>query len=91
MIVYKDNKGFESREDKPSENWTDADVFVVEDGSELAQKIMANYPYYNFVTDQDGELIDITPTERPPEPQEPPSTEERLQAVEETLTALLGL
>lgn len=70
MIVFKDTKGFQTRNDKPNENWTILDVYIVEDGSELANKIMENYPHYDFVL-SDGALVDITPTERPePEPEE---------------------
>lgn len=83
MIIYE-NKGYETRSDKPNENWM-ADypelpqpLFVVPDGSELAQKVEEYYPYYDFVV-QDGRLTDITPTERPePEP-EPPSELEQLK------------
>lgn len=41
-------------------------------GMLLAQKIRENYPYFDFVFDDEGNLIDIIPTERPePEPPEP--------------------
>ena len=91
MIIYE-NKGYETRSDKPNENWL-ADypdlpqpLFVVPDGSELAQKIIENCPYYDFVV-QDGRLTDITPTERPePEP-EPPSELEQLKQQNKQLTA----
>jgi hypothetical protein len=65
MIIYKDNKGFEQRSDKPNENWTDEDCFVVEDGTNLANKIVQAYPFYNFVTNEHGELIDIEVLENP--------------------------
>lgn len=65
MIIYKDNKGFEQRSDKPNENWTEENVFVVEDGTELANKIMQAYPYYNFITDTSGDLIDVEVLENP--------------------------
>lgn len=82
MIIFKQTRGFQSRSDKPNENWTDEDVFVVEDGTDLAKKIIANYPYYDFVLDKEGNLIDITPTERPPE--------ERLEALEFAMLDLLA-
>lgn len=65
MIVYKINKGFEQQSDKPNENWTDEDCFVVEDGTELANKIIKAYPFYNFITDNKGNLIDIELFEDP--------------------------
>lgn len=64
MIVYK-NKGFEQRTDKPNENWTNEDCYVVEDGTELANKIIQSYPYYNFIEDENGNLIDIEALENP--------------------------
>ena len=92
MIVFKDNKLFQPRSDKPNENWLEeTEIFVVEDGSELAKKIEEYAPYYNFVVDETGELVDITPTERPPEPPKPPTDSERIAALEETLNAMLGL
>ena len=79
-MIVRENKGFETRTDKPNENWTDdVDVFVVEDGAELAQKIIANSPYFDFVLDGEGNLIDITPTERPPEPTPEPTPIETLR------------
>lgn len=37
---------------------------------DLATKIKANYPYFDFIKDADGKLTDVTPTARPtPEPQ----------------------
>lgn len=35
---------------------------------DLATKIKANYPYFDFVKDADGKLTDITPTAKPLEP-----------------------
>ena len=75
MIIDKITKGYQTLTIHPSDNWTDDDVYVVPDGSELAGKIALNFPYYDFVV-VDGELIDITPTERPPLPPPPPTQEE---------------
>lgn len=92
MIIFKDTKGFQSRTDKPNENWTDnINVFVVEDGSELASKILQDYPYFDFVLNENGELVDAISTEKPPEPPEPPTIEDRIRALEETTNFLLGL
>jgi hypothetical protein len=74
MIVFKDTKGFQTRSDVPNENWTENEkVFVIHDQSELAQKIKQSYPYFEFVLDEEGNLIDVTPTEPPPQPPSEPS------------------
>ena len=45
-----------------------------EEGKLLAEKIWQNYPYFNLVLDNEGNIIDIEPTERleseEPEPSE---------------------
>lgn len=76
MIIDKANKGFQTRSDIQNENWTNDDVFIVDDSSELALKVTQYYPYYDFILGVDGDLIDITPTERPIEqPKQPTETE----------------
>lgn len=65
MIVFKDNKGFEQRDDVPFGNWTDEDCYVIEDNTILANKIVQAYPFYNFITNEHGELIDIEVLENP--------------------------
>jgi hypothetical protein len=67
VIVDKDTKGFKSRSDSPDKNFTDNEnVFILEDGSDLANKIMHNYPYFEFVLDLEGNLVNIIPTQKPP-------------------------
>ena len=58
LIINKTTKRFQTRSDKPNENWTNEDVYVVDDNSELAQKIQSNYPFFELVV-ENGELIDI--------------------------------
>lgn len=92
MIIYE-NKGYETRLDLPDSDWTGEAKFVVPDGSELANKIIANYPYYEFVTNENGELIDIEPTERPePVIVEPEPTEiEKLRADVDYISIMTGI
>lgn len=72
MIVYE-NKGFMTNSLYPDTDWTGNAKYVVPDDSELAEKIKAAYPYYDFVEDVEGNLVDIVETERPePEPEPEP-------------------
>lgn len=77
MIIYE-NKGFMTNSLFPDTDWTGEAKYVVPDGSELAEKIKAAYPYYDFVLDDGGNLVDIVETERPepePEPEPEPTPE----------------
>lgn len=83
MIIFK-NKGFQTNSLYPNSDWAGIADFVVPDDSEIAQKIQALYPYYDFALDGDGNLIDVVETERPPEPQPIPS--EQRESAYSTLT-----
>lgn len=70
MILNPQNKTYQTRSDKPNENWTGGDSYIaIPDGSELARKIIANYPWFDIVYDDEGNVADVTPTE--PEEQDP--------------------
>ena len=74
MIIFED-KGFQTRSDMPDTDWTGKSKYIVPDGSELSNKIISLYPYYEFVIDENGSLIDVVETERPeqmtlPEPED---------------------
>ena len=64
------NNGWQTQSDKPNENWLadypdlEQPLYVVDDNSELAQKIMVT-PQFNVITDDDGQIIDIEPVEQP--------------------------
>jgi hypothetical protein len=91
LIVYKDNKGFEQRSDKPNENWTDNEnVYIVPDDSELAEKIKKAYPYYNFITDESGDLIDIEVLEKPIAELKP-TLEEEVEELKQLVADLASL
>lgn len=94
MIVYE-NGAYETRSDKPNENWSSKFAYVVDEtkaeNQELIAKITEHSPYIELVV-EDGELVGIIPTEKPPEPEpqpQPPTQEERIAAVEEALLLLL--
>lgn len=60
MIINKETHGFITRSDKPNENWlNDSNYYVVNDYTPLYEKILnANYDY-EFVIDENNNLIDI--------------------------------
>lgn len=60
MIINKLNKAFQTRSDASDFNWLKSnDWYVVADNSELAQKIQKLFPRFDFVLDDNGELIDV--------------------------------
>ncbi|WP_324824978.1 hypothetical protein [Sinanaerobacter sp. ZZT-01] len=64
MIVLS-NKGFETHSMHPNEDWTGKALYVVEDESDLANKIQRLYPHYDFVV-ENGQLVDVIEIEKPP-------------------------
>ena len=88
MIIYKD-KRFISNSEYPDTDWVGDADFVIPDGSELAEKIKAAYPYFELVFDGE-ELVGIEETERPPVP--PAITQEqRLTAAENAIEEIINL
>lgn len=63
MILYK-NKKFISNSEYPDTDWVGDADFVIPDESELAEKIKAAYPYFEFVFDGE-ELVDIEEVNEP--------------------------
>lgn len=68
MIIYtvNDLRIYETRSDKPNEDWTGKAEFIVDEANpgkkELISKIKKYAPYFDFVTDTEGNLIDVTKT-----------------------------
>ena len=88
MIVYKDKK-FITNSEYPDTDWVGDADYVIPDGSELAEKIKAAYPYFELVLDGE-ELVDVEETERPPVP--PAITQEqRLTAAENAIEEIINL
>ena len=69
MLISKKSKQVIEIVGKPADNWIGDTHYLVDSRNELAKKIRENAPYFDFELDENGELIDITPTERPPEPE----------------------
>ena len=74
MILYTRNdlKCFETRSDMPVGDWTGTADFVVdetdEQNAELIAKIKEYAPYFDYVTDDEGNLVDVVKTGEKPEP-----------------------
>lgn len=65
MIIFS-NHAWQTRTDKPNENWLaefsdlEQPKYVVDDNSELADKIMST-PQFAVVEDDNGNIVDIEP------------------------------
>ena len=64
MIVYRDKK-FMQRDNFPDTDWVGDADYVVPDDSELAEKIKALYPNFEFVIGDDGNIADVVETSEP--------------------------
>lgn len=80
MIIFE-NKSYQTRSDKPDSDWTGNARYIIPDGSELALKVQELYPYYDFVQDNDGSLIDVEAIEKPPEPEQDPTSDELVNLI----------
>lgn len=80
MIINKTNYSYQTRSDKPNENWLDDDNYLVlDDNTELAQKVIDNYPYINLQI-ENGVITDILIDETRKKLDE--NKEEKLQEIE---------
>ena len=88
MILYKD-KNFITNSEHPNDDWVGNADYVIPDGSELAEKIIRAYPYFDFVFDGEN-LVDVVKTECPPAPPEPPTNAELAAAIAELAEVICG-
>ena len=88
MVIFKD-KRFITNSEHPDDDFVGNADFVIPDGSELAEKIKAAYPYFELVFDGEN-LVDIEETERPPAPPEPPTNAELAAAIAELAEVVCG-
>ena len=88
MILYKDKK-FISNTEYPDTDWVGDADFVIPDGSDLAEKIIRAYPYFEFVFDGEN-IVDIEATEPQPAPPEPPTNAELAAAIAELAEVICG-
>lgn len=64
MVLYSD-KRFITNSEHPNDDWMGNADWVIPDNSELAQKIKRLYPNFEIVTDDDGNISDVTETSEP--------------------------
>ncbi len=88
MLINKKTKQVIEISSKPNENWIGDGYYLVDSRTELAEKIRLNAPYFEPITDGTGQLVDITPTERPEEPEPEPSVAEQLAEAQEQIAML---
>ena len=93
MVIFKD-KRFITNSEHPDDDFVGNADFVIPDGSELAEKIIRAYPYFEFVFDGE-ELVDVAPWPalrclRPPVPPAPPTNAELAAAIAELAEVICG-
>lgn len=78
MVIFK-NKTFTRCADYPDTDFVGNADWVLDDNdpgdANLEKKIISNYPNFEFVLDDEGKLVDITPTEPIPKPYIPTQDE----------------
>ena len=79
MIIYKtrDLVIFETRSGNSSTDWTGKAEYIIDEmnheNAALIAKIKRFAPYCELVLDKSGNIIDVTPTETPDEPEPTPA------------------
>ena len=79
MIIYTENnvKQIAMRSDHPNDDWFGCAEYIIDDNNpdnkELISKIFEYTPYFDYVLDDNGNLIDVIKTQDKPEPELDPS------------------
>lgn len=89
MVLYK-NKHFISNSDHPNNDWIGDADWVISDDSELAEKIIALYPNFDFILGDNGNISDVVETEPAPVPPTPPTNAELAAAIAELAEVMCG-
>lgn len=93
MIIYSFNglKTYETRSDKLNEDWTGLAEFIIDESDPekqyLIDKVIQYVPYFDYVLDENGNLIDIIKTGDKPVYEPSPSPIELLQNENKRLNA----
>lgn len=89
MIINKTTCAIQAQSHRVyPENWEGPEWLPVPPG--LERLAARHAPYCKLELDADGNLVGITPAERPAEPGTPPSIEERTAALEDAMLAVMG-
>lgn len=88
MVLFKD-KRYITNSEHPDDDWTGHADFVIPDGSELAEKIISLYPNFDFVFDDNGDIVDVMETEPEPLPPAPPTNAELAAAIAELAEVII--
>ena len=89
MVVFR-NKQFVKCEEFPDTDWIGDAGWVIPDDSELADKIIALYPNFDFVLDDNGNISDVVEVEPAPKPPTPPTNAELAAAIAELAEVICG-
>lgn len=91
MVVYK-NGAYTINRAYPDTDFIGCADYVVPDGSELAEKIIAMYPNFKIIENDDGNIADVVVVEPVPMelPPEPPTNAELAAAIAELAEVICG-
>ena len=91
MVVYK-NGAYTINRAYPDTDFIGCADYVVPDGSELAEKIIAMYPNFKIIENDDGNIADVVAVEPVPMelPPEPPTNAELAAAIAELAGVICG-
>jgi hypothetical protein len=84
MLINKANKGIQTRSDMPNLNWLGNDWYLVPDNSLLANKIMQYFPRYDFVLDENDNVVDVVQIPKTEEE----VNQERIEEIKAELSSL---
>ena len=84
MLINKKDKSYQKRMDLPNSNWLGEEWYLVPDNTDLANKIIQLYPKYNFVLDENNNLIDVVGIPKTEEE----IKQERVEKIHEELNTL---
>ena len=93
MIVFK-NKRFARCNEFPDTDWIGNADWVLNDNDEqdlkIEEKIISLCPNFEFVLDDNGQIVDVVETEPEPVPPAPPTNSELAAAIAELAEVICG-